>query len=176
MDLSRCRGGRAFDEAGFLAACGLAVRDARKGCGFSREELSDLSGIDAATIGAVERGERSVSVVPYTRLLLALGCSHVSLHGEGVGLTIEGPGELAAGLMDLPAAGIVGNIGEAIRHCRRARGLSLEETGRLAGLHRNTVWNIERGLSPASSMTLYRVYLALGVADLGTESGKLRLD
>ena len=44
------------------------------------------------------------------------------------------------------------------------------------GLHRNTVWNIERGLSPASSMTLYRVYLALGVADLGTESGKLRLD
>lgn len=176
MDLSRSRGGRAFDEAGFLAACGLVVLDARRGSGFSREKLSDLSGINATTIGAVERGERSISVVPYTRLLLALGCTHVALHGEGVELTIDDPDRLAAGLLDMPAASLVGNIGEAIRRCRKARGLSLEETGQLAGLHRNTVWNIERGLSPASSMTLYRVYLALGVTDLGTESGKLRLD
>lgn len=176
MDLSRSRGGRAFDEAGFLAACGLAVRDARKGLGLSQEELSDLSDIHVATIGAVERGERSISVVPYTRLLLSLGCTHVALHGEGVGLTIEDPCRLAAGLLDMPASSLVGNIGEAIRCCRRARRLSLEEAGQLAGLHRNTVWNIERGLSPASSMTLYRVYLALGVTDLGTESGKLQLN
>jgi len=176
MDLSRSRGGRAFDEAGFLAVCGLAVRDARRGYGFSQEELSDLSGINIAAIGSVERGERSISVVPYTRLLLALGCTHVALHGEGVVLTIEAPGRLTAGLMDMPAASLVGNIGEAIHCCRKARGLSLEETGLLAGLHRNTVWNIERGLSPASSMTLYRLYLALGVTDLGTESGRLRLD
>jgi len=176
MDLTCSRGGRAFDEAGFLAACGQAVRSARKGYGFSQEKLSDLSGINAATIGSVERGERSISVVPYTRLLLALGCTHVALHGEGVELTIEDPDRLFSGLVDMPPAGIVCNIGEAIRRCRRARGLSLEETGLLAGLHRNTVWSIERGLSPASSMTLYRVYLALGVTDLGTESGRLRLD
>lgn len=169
MDLACSRGGRPFDEAGFLAACGLAIRGARKGSGLSQEELADLSDINVATIGSAERGERSISVVPYTRLLLALGCTHVTLHGEGVELTTEDRCKLAAGLLDMPAANLVGNIGEAVRLCRRARGLSLEETGQLAGLHRNTVWNIERGLSPASSLTLYRVYLALGVTDLGTE-------
>jgi len=175
MDLSLSRGGRAFDEARFLAACGLAVRGAREGYGFSRETLADRSGVSVAAIGAMERGERALSVTAHTRLLLALGCMRVALSDEGPAFSIGGGAAPADSLLALPAATIVSYVGQAIQGRRQALGLSLEEVGRLAGFHRNTVWNIEQGLVLSGGMTLYRIYLAMDVAGLEPSDEGLRL-
>lgn len=176
MDLSRSRGGRAFDEAGFLAACGLAVRDARKGFGLSREALSDRADVSVAAIGAMERGERALSVTAHTRILLTLGCMHVTLSDEGPAFGIDANAAPAGRLLALPPSTIVRYIGGAIQERRTANGLSLEELGGLAGVHRNTIWNIEQGLVLANGMTLYRLYLALDVAELEPAGDSLRLN
>ena len=175
MDLSRSRRGRAFDEAGFLVACGLAVRGAREGYGFSRETLADRAGVSAAAIGAMERGERALSVTAHTRILLSLGCIRVSLSDEGPAFSIGGNAAPADSLLSLPAATIVSYVGQAIQERRQDLGLSLEELGRLSGFHRNTVWNIEQGLVLAGGMTLYRLYLAMDVGSLEPSDDGLRL-
>ena len=51
---------------------GLRVREARLALGFSQEELADVVGLHRTYIGAVERGERNISLRNIVRLARAL--------------------------------------------------------------------------------------------------------
>lgn len=48
--------------ADIYTTVGKRIRRLRKQLGFTQEELADLSGLDFRSIGAVERGERNVSL------------------------------------------------------------------------------------------------------------------
>lgn len=53
-------------------------------------------------------------------------------------------------------------VGQAIRECRTAAGLSQEELGHRAGLHRTYVSDLERGRRNPTAMTLQTLANTLG--------------
>jgi transcriptional regulator with XRE-family HTH domain len=70
-------------------AFGRAIRTLREEMGISQEELAHRSGIDRSYMGAVERGERNVSLRNILRIADGLGVltsalfdRFESLHGE----------------------------------------------------------------------------------------------
>ncbi|PZF81128.1 helix-turn-helix domain-containing protein [Jiangella anatolica] len=64
--------GDGVDRAGLLDAFGRTVRAARERRGLSQEDLADLAGLHRTYVGAVERGERNVTLTTVARLALAL--------------------------------------------------------------------------------------------------------
>jgi transcriptional regulator with XRE-family HTH domain len=156
------------DEAGFLASCGAEIRRARLARGLSRDELAERCGLHPNTIGIAERGDRDVSCFAQTRMLLTLGCVQLRLEREGIipSLSEDPDSPFCVFLRSLPPPLVASRIGDAIRARRGILDLSLEEAAGRAGIHRNTLWNIERGFVAAGSLSLYRVYLSLGVEDL----------
>lgn len=54
------------------ASVGKRIRRLRKQLGFTQEELADLCGLDFRSIGAVERGERNLSLKSLTKIAKAL--------------------------------------------------------------------------------------------------------
>ncbi len=60
------------------------VRKVRRGKGISQESLAELSGLHRTYVGAVERGERNISIDNMERLAFALGTSLAELL-KGVG-------------------------------------------------------------------------------------------
>jgi transcriptional regulator with XRE-family HTH domain len=52
---------------------GRRIRDWRIGQGLTQEELAGGSGVDATTIGKIERGERNPNVHNLIRIAVALG-------------------------------------------------------------------------------------------------------
>ncbi len=60
-------------DAAYLRAFGLHIRQAREALGWSQDELASRSGLHRTYVGAIERGERNVSVLNDRRLADALG-------------------------------------------------------------------------------------------------------
>jgi len=58
------------------------LRKTRRLKGLSQEALASESGLHRTYVGAVERGERNISVDNMERLALALGCSLIDLLKE----------------------------------------------------------------------------------------------
>jgi transcriptional regulator with XRE-family HTH domain len=74
----------------------------------------------------------------------------------------------------MAARGILRALGDEIRQCRQARGLSQEELAETAGLHRNFIGLIERGQRNATILTLESLAHALRISltDLITKAEK----
>lgn len=133
--------------------------------GFTREELAMRSGVHANTIGMLERGERDLCCVTQTRLLAALGCDGLEL---GVDELYFCPALNFASvrwrwLLDAPPATVVGLMGSTIRAGRSACGLSLGELAKASGLHRNSIWNFEKGLVAPNGYSVYAIFRALNL-------------
>lgn len=56
-----------------LAQFGANLRDQRRRAGFSQEALADAAELDRTYVGAVERGERNISLLNLMKLAKALG-------------------------------------------------------------------------------------------------------
>lgn len=56
-----------------LIQIGKRVRELRKEQGISQEELARMAKIDRSYLGAIERGERNVSVLTLEKVAIALG-------------------------------------------------------------------------------------------------------
>jgi transcriptional regulator with XRE-family HTH domain len=55
------------------------VRSRRVDHGLSQEELADRCGLHRTYVGAIERGERNITVITLFRLAEALGCDATDL-------------------------------------------------------------------------------------------------
>jgi len=60
-------------------ALGQRVREYRLGAGLSQEALAELCGLHRTYVGAVERGERNVSLMNIVALARALGVAPADL-------------------------------------------------------------------------------------------------
>ena len=60
------------------------IRRYRQGVGLSQEALADICGLHRTYIGAIERGERNITVNTLARVASALGCSAVALLSSSV--------------------------------------------------------------------------------------------
>jgi transcriptional regulator with XRE-family HTH domain len=58
---------------------GSNIRLRRHSIGLSQEALADLCGLHRTYIGAIERGERNITVNTLARVADALGCSALDL-------------------------------------------------------------------------------------------------
>lgn len=166
-----------FDDRAFLMGCGAEFRRARLARSLSREALAEFACVHPNTVGVAERGDRDLSGINVTRILLALGCERLVVEPQGFILALGASPSDAAfeSLKALPDPVIARHIGTAIRGRRTVLGLSLDEASAAASLHRNTLWNIERGFVLAGSLSLYRVYLALGSRVLVPHTDRLEL-
>ncbi len=63
------------DDKNPAAQLGLNIRLARVKAGYSRETLSELSGLSMAYIGIVERGLKNITILNCQKLAAALGTS-----------------------------------------------------------------------------------------------------
>ncbi len=154
------------------------MRRARLARGWSREALAERAGLHCNTVGIAERGDRDLSSISETRILLALGCERLCITREGFApvLCANPDDARILSIRALPDAVVARYIGTAIRKRRVALGLSLDDVAARATLHRNTLWNIERGFVLASSLSLYRIYLVLGTSALVPCAERLELE
>lgn len=165
-----------FDAGRFLEASGAEFRRVRLERGLSREHVAELAEIHPNTVGVAERGDRDQSSIKQTRLLLALGCERLFVTPAGIVAVLSDDPCGDTQLRAIRDPVFAQHIGEAIRRRRRAMGMSLDAVALRAAVHRNTLWNIERGLVLPSSLNLYRVYLSLGVRTLIPSREGLELD
>jgi len=63
----------------------------------------------------------------------------------------------------MPDSCVISIIGRVLRQRRNDLGAILEQIASSAGLHQNTLWNIELGLVSYTGIHLHRIYRALGV-------------
>jgi transcriptional regulator with XRE-family HTH domain len=76
----------AKDEKRFLQRVGESIRDIREKKGWSQEELGFESGVHRTYVGAIERGERNLSLLSLRKITNALKVSVPSvLMGEDYG-------------------------------------------------------------------------------------------
>ena len=62
----------------FLKWFGQNLKRARKESGYSQESLSELAGVDLSYYGAVERGERAITILRFPRPLIKKHWSNCS--------------------------------------------------------------------------------------------------
>lgn len=55
------------------------IRRHRQSVGLSQEALADICGLHRTYVGAIERGERNITVNTLARVAGALGCSAIDL-------------------------------------------------------------------------------------------------
>ncbi len=167
-----------FDREGYLKAVGADMKRARLERGLSREELADLAGVHPNTIGGVERGDHDVNSGTKCWILAALGARSVIMETDADFVELEDDESQypRADVQAMADSEIVRIIGNAIRNRREGIGMSLDELARRSGVHRNTLWNIERGLVSCSGSSLHCIYIALGVRKATPLPAKLGLE
>lgn len=152
---------------------GAALAGLRRARALSRERAAELSGMHPNSLAELERGQADASCRMPTALCPVLGCAAVLVEPEGFGFIPDSePGYPAS----RPVAGrvapaIASATGESVAALRRSLGLSLRELASISGVHRNTIWNLERGLVSIGMVSFHRICRALGVIRLDLDPG-----
>jgi len=147
----------------YLEVMGEEIHRIRKLQGISIEKLSDLTGLHPNTIAGAEHGKTDISLVTNARIMAALGCTRFRVGECAFSFEIRELNDFTAlrKVLDLPASLIVHMTGKTITGGRKKGSLSLEELSDLSGIHRNTLWNIEKGLVNPSLFHLYKIHRSL---------------
>jgi transcriptional regulator with XRE-family HTH domain len=150
-----------FVSGGELAAL-------RRSQGLSRDDLGELTGLHPNTIAKVERGVEDSSILAMSLMQIRLRAIGVVVGGEGF---FPCPPSAGTGYpypkLVLRPASMIGDMGRRTRRRRLELGMSLSGLAEAAGLHRNTVWNFERGLVAPTSSTIYLLYRSLELSWVG---------
>jgi len=134
--------------------------------------LAERSGIHRNSISAIENHKHDASSITCAMLCFALNIQQVELQKNGAIRLIPAPMQREQReLAKIPQhAYIMERIGNAICCKREAGGLSQEELAVSAGIHKNTLWSIERGLTVPINSHLFSIYYSLGVTLLKADN------
>lgn len=154
-----------------LCDAGALTADLRRKQGLSQWDLADLAGVHVNTVSNLELGLTDPSTTLYSLVLVALKCPGITICEYG--FPPLDPLSDFPGLSDimLSKPRIVSEIGTRVRDRRADLGLTLRETARAAGIHHNTLWNLENGLVVPSISTMYRLFRAIGFDRVESRSG-----
>jgi transcriptional regulator with XRE-family HTH domain len=161
-------------KADTLRFSGSFIAELRLSRGLSREGLSMATGLHVNTIANIERGRVDPSFLAVSLAFLHLDCPYVLVRKEGLIPVAGSMRTPAAGLRASPSD-IVLKTGRRFRERRTALGLTLEEVARLSGIHRNTLWNLEHGLTVSSISNTHRILSALDVGIVTGDGGDILL-
>ena len=131
-----------LDQLTFRERCSLHIQIQRKKRGLSQEKLSEAAGFHRTYVSNFERGVQNMSMDALEKLRKALG--------------------LASDDAVTPALRQV--FAENLRYVRIDRGVSQEDLGFNAGLHRTYVSQAERCVTNISLDNVERLATALGVS------------
>lgn len=153
-------------DAVILANNGREIARARCLRGLSRRELAELAGIHNNTIACIERGERDINGLTQARIFATLGFYGIEVKPDRHIILLDHKRDLQyhRDMFATPDSRKIHVAGDAIFARRIALQMSLETLASIAGLHRNTVWNLEQGLVNPGGLTMHRIYRALGVS------------
>jgi transcriptional regulator with XRE-family HTH domain len=167
-------------DAGFeamLRDAGAMIASIRKAEGLSQAELAAAAALHYNTVSNVEQGASDTSLLVFSLILVRLRCPGLAVDEAGFRplppLSRAEPEPLPPSM--LGQSTIVSVIGSRLRSRRLDLGLSQGELSGEAGIHLNTLWNLEKGLVAPSVSTMYRLYRALGILKVESSSGELRL-
>ncbi len=149
-----------------LEELGAEIGEIRRTQGLSRLELADMADMHVNTVVNIERGCVDGSILAISLILIKLGCEEVEISGRGFRpLLPEGNriGNAFPGLTTNKAL-MAAEIGRVVRRRRLGLGASVEEIADRAGIHRNTLGNVEKGLVAPSVATIFRIYSSLDVS------------
>jgi len=152
-----------------LFVSGGELETLRRSQGLSRPDLAELTGLHKNTIANVERGIGDCSILAMSLIQIHLRASGVDVGKEGFLLCPPPSGDSSYPYPDLviPPSAMISEMGRHVRLLRIERGMSISKLAEVACVHRNTVWNFERGLAAPSATTVYSVYRRLGVQWVG---------
>lgn len=154
--------GAVLRDSGHLAA------ELRRREGLSQAELAELSGLHPNTVANFERGACDSSVLVLSLIYIYLGSPGVLIEEDGFQPLPRREGQrgpiFPRSLISLPTMARI--IGERVRERRLALGLTMDDVAHEAGLHANTVWNLENGLVAPSASTSFRLYRCLGIGQV----------
>jgi len=157
-----------------LKEFGSRIESLRKFHGINRMDMAYISGLHPNTIANIEHGSVDGSIVAASRILIHLGCKGVYVTDRGFEIIFsEGtpPKNYYPGLKTSKAY-IASTIGDVVRRRRLGMDAAITDIAELAGVHRNTLSNIEQGLVEPSISTAYRIYRSLDVEHIaGSNAG-----
>ncbi|MBN1242803.1 MAG: helix-turn-helix transcriptional regulator [Spirochaetales bacterium] len=168
---------RTNEDRRILENTGRVLEGLRKVRGLSREEAAGLAGLHPNTIKRVESGKVEASTLVVTKICAALGCGAVAVGELGFVPSLDGGDglERALRIRMMPPARIAWRTGESVAALRADLGLGLRSFADRAGVHYNTIWNLERGLVAPSLLTLFRICRAFDIEALDVEGERLTL-
>jgi transcriptional regulator with XRE-family HTH domain len=160
----------------YLLSLAQSVKERRKQCDYSREELALISSLHPNTISVVERAERDVSIVTLIKIVSALGC--VGLHLDDNTYNIFYNDKTTTliprnDLLSIYNSELIRRIGIAVKNKRELSGMKLDDVSLDTGLHLNTIWNCEQGLVTPDGYTMYRIYNSLGIREISEHGGQI---
>ncbi len=162
---SNCGFTMSLNRAQFLESFSKTLQTCRSFHNFSITDLALRSGIHRNSISSIENQNHDASSITCARLCFALNVQKIEISKDSA-ITLH-PKPLADSRQE-PAsipynAHIMERAGKAICARRESCGLSQEELAVSAGIHKNTLWAIERGLTVPSNYNLFSIYYSLGV-------------
>jgi transcriptional regulator with XRE-family HTH domain len=165
------------DFEAMLRDAGAMIASMRRAEGLSQAELAVAASVHYNTVSNVEQGAADPSLLVFSLILVRLRCPGLAIDEAGfrplAPLSRAGPEPLPPAM--LGQSTIVSVIGSRVRSRRLDLGLSQGELSGEAGIHLNTLWNLEKGLVAPSVSTMYRLYRSLGIIKVESSSGELRL-
>jgi len=161
----------------FSADLGGEFRRIRREQRLSLEALAERAGLHRNTISSLERGQSDISLVSNARLMAALSCISFRVGDTSFAYEAAEPGGSpeCRSLLRLSGSAIVFMTGRTIHEERIRLGVTLEELAEQAGIHRNTLWNIEKGLVNPSLFCLFQIHRHLNITRMAGTSSGLRI-
>ncbi len=158
----------------FANELGEELRRIRRIQSISISQLAESTGLHWNTISDAERGRKDLSLVSMARIMAALGSDKFDVSEATFKFEINEMNEYPAlfDVLSIPANQIVYMTSKAVRSQRSKLGFTIECIAELTGIHKNSIWNIEKALVNPSIFNLFKIHKNLQVKTLkGCSSG-----
>ena len=144
---------------------GKEIKRVRREHRITIEKLAETANLHQNTISSLERGRADIRLISNARIMAVLGCESFEI-GETAfkynSIEIEEYPDFKK-ILNLSGSTIVYMTGQMIKNERKKQEITLEELSDLTGIHRNTIWNIEKGLINPSLYNLFKIHLNLRI-------------